>query len=331
MAQAPVDLEVCEGKGYTLTSTADATGTSPVTYQWYENDVAVPGANASSLTVATGRAEAGNYVYVRKASNAACIEVPSNTFTVRVKPTPTISRSGGDASQCVIQYTTPFTTIIYTASDDATITMTGSLPQGVTSAASGASFTISGTPTETGTFGYSLTAAVSGCTSTAAAGTIWVHSWVTPPADAVTTQLWCIGPQLWSDRIVAHPSNCGETECFSTSQNQTQYRVSDDRVYYSFRCASNNADLLCPPPWHIPARSESTTLFGYATPYYLSNEWGYGGIAGACNISYADERAYYWTTSNWEYNVYSYAIWYATNAGHNISPTYNGLQVRCVK
>jgi hypothetical protein len=81
------DLTVCAGKGYTLTSTADASGTSPVTYEWLEDGMALPSSNSASYTIAEGRAVAGDYAYVRVAANAACT-LSSNTFTVTVNPVP---------------------------------------------------------------------------------------------------------------------------------------------------------------------------------------------------------------------------------------------------
>jgi hypothetical protein len=87
VAQAPVDLQVCVGKGYTLTSTKDATGTSPVTYQWYEDGEPLPDSNSASYTIAAGAKELGDYAYVRVASNADCpTGIASNTYTVRVRP-----------------------------------------------------------------------------------------------------------------------------------------------------------------------------------------------------------------------------------------------------
>ena len=88
IAQAP-NLTVCAGKGYTLTSNVEATGTSPVTYEWYENGENMGGAyNTASISITEGRQE-GTYYYARKASNAECLGgVFSNTYTVVVQGTP---------------------------------------------------------------------------------------------------------------------------------------------------------------------------------------------------------------------------------------------------
>jgi hypothetical protein len=86
MVTAFAQLQVCASKGYTLTSAAAAVSAdgSAVTYTWYENDVLLDGESGASLTIAAGERAAGEYAYVRKASNATCSEVSSNTFTVRV-------------------------------------------------------------------------------------------------------------------------------------------------------------------------------------------------------------------------------------------------------
>jgi hypothetical protein len=84
------DLSVCEGKGYTLNSTADAVGEEPITYEWFENGVPLPESNSASYTIGAGTRAVGEYKYVRVASNAECPDgVPSNTFTVRVLSAPT--------------------------------------------------------------------------------------------------------------------------------------------------------------------------------------------------------------------------------------------------
>jgi hypothetical protein len=93
LAQTP-NLLVCDTKGYTLTSVADASGAG-LTYEWYENNVAIDNSNTASITIAAGKT-AGVYTYVRKASSTDCAtEVASNPFVVVVwAPTaPTVTPS----------------------------------------------------------------------------------------------------------------------------------------------------------------------------------------------------------------------------------------------
>jgi hypothetical protein len=266
------------------------------------------------------------------AANAACT-LSSNTYTVRVKPIPTITLSSGDASQCIIMdQDAAIIPIVYTASAGATITMTGSLPQGVTGAVDGASYTISGTPTETGTFGYSLTAAVSGCTSTAVAGTIWVHSWVTPPADAVTTQLWCIGPQLWSDRIVQEPTGCGKLECLNANEysREANYKVSDDHTYYAGQCAMAAQYTLCGSSWRYPSNVDYRTLMGNTSGAYLAQTWGLGGAVIGCDVVNAGSYGYLMGTQKTSIDMDLF-LWSEAGMQVTSSGKYLGMEFRCVR
>jgi hypothetical protein len=174
LAQTP-NLQVCANQGFSLVSAEDADGIKPITYEWYENGTPVLNSNTTSLSFSAGKATPGFYQYVRKASNAACSELPSNTYTVEVVATPAISITGGNASQTVT-VNTAISPITYTASNATTIAVSsGSLPPGVSGSPSGASFTINGTPSATGTYNYSITAnSAYGCQSSVVAGTITV-------------------------------------------------------------------------------------------------------------------------------------------------------------
>ena len=90
-AQTP-NLLVCADQGFMITSKADAASISGgVTYTWQVsvNDgsyTVVQGQTAASLPVPSGQSEAGTYAYVRMVASDACSDVPSNTFTVAVRP-----------------------------------------------------------------------------------------------------------------------------------------------------------------------------------------------------------------------------------------------------
>jgi hypothetical protein len=97
---ALAQLEVCEGKGYTLNSTAAAPPFGATSYTWYEDSNPLPDSNSASYSIVGGRTE-GEYKYVRVASNAACPGgVPSNTFTVTVNPQPDPPVMAGSSSYC---------------------------------------------------------------------------------------------------------------------------------------------------------------------------------------------------------------------------------------
>jgi hypothetical protein len=99
LAQTP-DLQVCANQGFSLLSATPASGPDAlgeITYTWYENGTLTIG-SAASLSIPAGKATPGFYQYVRKASNAACTELPSNTYTVEVVvPSVTISPASAAA------------------------------------------------------------------------------------------------------------------------------------------------------------------------------------------------------------------------------------------
>ena len=89
-ADVPVHLLVCKEKGYTLNSTANASGGSEITYTWYVSVdggdfSAVESSNTASISVGANTKDPGTYSYVRKAVNTECSGgVYSNTYTVVV-------------------------------------------------------------------------------------------------------------------------------------------------------------------------------------------------------------------------------------------------------
>ncbi len=67
-------------------------GTAPFTYQWTENGVDIPGANADTLNISRG---SGTYVYECRVTDAGgCRNVTSNAVTASFGPTATVSGGG---------------------------------------------------------------------------------------------------------------------------------------------------------------------------------------------------------------------------------------------
>jgi hypothetical protein len=152
-----------------ITATAGSGGTG---IRWTDNN----------STEATRYVGTGTY-YAVTISAAGC-ESGQASVGVTINTVPTISRSGGNASQTVNQGTA-ITTITYSASNATSIALSsGSLPTGVSGSANGTVYTISGTPSQTGTFNYAVTAAhTNGCSSAATTGSITVTSTCSNCAD----------------------------------------------------------------------------------------------------------------------------------------------------
>jgi uncharacterized protein (TIGR02145 family) len=296
----------------------------------------------NSSTVSPRSVGTGTY-YAVTTSAAGC-ESGTASVAVTINTVPTISRSGGAASQSVI-LGTAISAISYTASASATFAKTGNFPAGVNVSADGSSsYTISGTPSATGTFGYSLTASANGCTSAAAAGTLTVARILTTPTGgpntAYTTTTWITGTgssaQTWSDRIVM--AVCTNNNTFTTENSTTaEYKISAGLYYYSWTCVSNNRTTLCPSGWHVPTDADFSTLItnlggnNQAARDVIIAAWGYGGAVTGNSMDNVSTYGYYWTTSVYD-SYYAYYLYYYSDTmgipGHS---KYRGFQVRCVK
>jgi hypothetical protein len=174
-------------------------------------------------------------------------------------PLPTITRSGGDASQ-TINMGTAISPITYTASNATSIALAGgSFPAGITGSPSGTNFTISGTPSADGTFSYAVQAShTNGCTSSHSSGTITVK-YTTPPY-AASTQTWTYGTLTWSDRIAVAPPHCNRVTTLSTSSVPPAEFVKLDYFYYNWACVDADPAWFCPDPWRFPVRSDTDYL-----------------------------------------------------------------------
>jgi hypothetical protein len=92
--------------------------------------------------------------------------------TVTVNPNNTITLIAGQDNQ-VVCVNTPIATITYSTTGATGATFSG-LPSGVTGSYSNGNITISGTPTQTGTFNYTVTL-TGGCGNVTASGKIVVN------------------------------------------------------------------------------------------------------------------------------------------------------------
>src|SRR5205814_2916152 len=130
---------------------------------------------------------AGTYTYtVTYTAPNGC--PASSQVTVVVNPVPTITLTSGNNNQTICQGSA-IANITYSTSGATGVTVTG-LPAGVSGVFNAGVFTISGTPTATGTFNYSVTPTGS-CPGTAATGQIVVNQ--APTANAGSPQKICAG------------------------------------------------------------------------------------------------------------------------------------------
>ena len=154
---------ICSGTSITFTSTPINGGTTPA-YQWQVNGINVSGATGNTYTTTT--LANGNTVDVVMMSALTCVtatSVTSNilTETITAPSTVTLTSAAGTDNQTVAQ-SGVITNITYSIGGGGMgATVTG-LPTGVNGTYSGGTFTISGSPSVTGTFKYIVTA-TGGC------------------------------------------------------------------------------------------------------------------------------------------------------------------------
>ncbi|MEP7164081.1 MAG: T9SS type A sorting domain-containing protein [Ferruginibacter sp.] len=118
----------------------------------------------------------GTTVFYAECSTVAGCRTPTN-FVINPNSTISLSSAAGTDAQafCIPN---PLTTITYAVGGGATgasITA-GTLPAGVTGSYSAGVFTISGTPTATGNFSYTVTTSGGGCAQASLSGTITVNA-----------------------------------------------------------------------------------------------------------------------------------------------------------
>jgi uncharacterized protein (TIGR02145 family) len=353
--------DVCVDTDVTLTLSGSENGWR---YQLYKDNIPVGSeteGTGGALTFSETSTDVGRFSYTVRtvdATGAQCEMQVSNVHIITVKPVPTITRSGGNVSQSVDWYTA-ISAMTYTASDAAVISKTvGDFPAGVTGTPSGTpsgtSYTISGMPTEPGTFGYSLTATVAatGCTSAAAVGTITVN--VGTPPGAASTQTWVIGTQTWSAPLQKAQTGCTAVNDLGTTNPPTSalYRSSDlyseSGYLYNWKCVNDYATQLCPSPWRVPEPDDFINLDKAlggdgenrrADPEYVLSTYGeimgtlWGGYAIGPDLHEPGTNTSQWSSEDYSDEAAYAAGWNKTGTVHTKMPAdkYRGYQVRCVK
>jgi hypothetical protein len=331
-ALAQYNLTLCEGQGFMLTSDADGhPDLGLLTYRWKEGvPPQAPGTVTAVPTLTVTGNPAGTYAYVCEVANAACT-LSSTSYTVQVVAAPVITLSGGANVQTVQLPCGTMTTVVYSAPGANFTLSDGGLPAGVTGTPSGASFTVAGTPSATGTYNYTVTAMVGSCTATAS-GAITVTELATPPG-ALTTNVWCIGTQTWSDRIAADPLNCTKVDIPSPNDAE-EYTVYNGYYYYTWSCVMANTSTFCPDSdgWRLPTSDDFDGLESSIMPAELMGLWGAVGFAHhAAGLTGYDEVEGIWTSTTTPphplYIAYSSEVLSITDNGED--PL--SLIVRCVR
>lgn len=167
---------------YATTGAAGATFSglpAGVTGSWAANTVTISGTPTASGTF--------NFTITL---TGGCGTVTS-TGTLTVTPNNTITLTSGNSTQSVC-VNSPLVNITYNTTGATGATFSG-LPAGVTGGWAANVVTISGTPTSTGTFNFTVTL-IGGCGTVTATGTITVNSLPTPTAS--NTGAYCVNQTI---------------------------------------------------------------------------------------------------------------------------------------
>jgi uncharacterized protein (TIGR02145 family) len=206
-------------------------------------------ANTYTLPIA----DAGTFTVWAKAVTAhGCVDSVATTVT-HVLP-PAISLASGNDSQ-TIDIGDAITQIQYTTANATSATTTG-LPPGVTGVWATNTYTISGTPTDSGTYNYTVTTTNDkGCANASASGTITVIY------NPFVSGTWSCGAQTWSGALRNPTAGCSLQSSLTTASTPQYYdRGPSYGYYYNWTCVKEKSTILCPSPWRTPTKDNLITL-----------------------------------------------------------------------
>jgi uncharacterized protein (TIGR02145 family) len=288
----------------------------------------------SSLTATT------TYYAEARNSTTGCVSASRAAVTATRNEVPSVTLSSGSNNQSV-NTGTAIGTIKYTASNATIIYQGGTLPTGVSSSVTGSTtLNIYGTPSATGTFGYTVSSShTNGCvSSTTLAGTITVnmgtYSTNGGPNTAYSTSMWVFDRLTWSDRVAV--SACNKTS-FTESDTDPQCRSYTVEgvlwYYYNWSYTIANQGTICPSPWRVPTSADLLVLIYATTNMTLINEWGYSSYVTADGIDISNLNVgYFWSSTEGYENIRASRLHYTEkNLGRSDAVKFIGFPVRCVK
>ena len=164
------------------------------TYQWFSNDtpdyttpVLISGATANTYTPPA--TAAGTTYYYATISSTSCTAVTSPVSgAYTVNPANTVSTPSATPTVCI---NASISAITHTTTGATGIGTSSGLPTGLTANWASNTITISGIPTQTGVFNYSIPL-TGGCGTVSATGTLTVHAQATISSPSLGAQTRCI-------------------------------------------------------------------------------------------------------------------------------------------
>jgi gliding motility-associated-like protein len=197
------DVEVLGACGPVSNYSITINVTPPTTPTFTARPAICSGASMSALPTTSNNGITGSWspalnntattTYTFTPNGGQCAGSTTMTIVVNTAPTLTLSSVAATTSQTVCQ-NTPITNITYAVGGSATGAGVTGLPAGVSGNYSGGVFTISGTPTASGSFSYTVTTSGGSCGTLNLSGTIDVDP--TPSITVPNSGEVCIGASL---------------------------------------------------------------------------------------------------------------------------------------
>ena len=149
--------------------------------------------------------------------------------------------------------------------------------------------------------------------------------------------MWTCGTQTWSGPL-RNPAGCTNAASLSTETSPpAQYydRVSSYGYYYNWACFNSYGGELCPSPWHVPDRSDFSTLVicvAAGVQYPSTVLVGVLGNTGYVEVDSHEDAAhgYWWTIDEQGNKAYTLHHYSYTTIYDTMKKTH-GIQVRCVQ
>jgi hypothetical protein len=259
----------------------------------------------------------------------------TKALTLPVNTYPNLRLKSQSASPTAYLYN--YLSITYTSLNGSTLmTHTGSLPPNVAAGkADTYDYYISGYPTATGTYGYTVSITTTGCSSYTS-GTITV---IEPTFSRSSAQTWTFGAQTWSDIVTTGACNKSD---FTSNPNMPHcrsfvYQGKTD-YYYNWRYVKAFEKTMCVAPWYVPNSNELMALTTWAASSTSNNsalvsaQWHRGGYieAGSSGvIGYPSSRI--WSETLWTDTAAMSSEFTNTGVTTSSRNFAGGMMVRCIR
>ena len=320
---SPSDTTICSGNNVILTLLG-----SVGNIQWQSSTVSattnfsnISGQTASTLS--TGALSAPTW-YRALLSNTVCESV-SNTAAIKIAQKPSITLTSGSGTDMqTLRDGASLTNITYSIKNAVNVTVTN-LPPGINHVYLNDLLTISGVPTQTGTFEYTIT--VTGiCGTVTATGIIRVKDpcpgTVLDPVNHITYNVVDLVGFCWYQENMYGKKYQDDTDIpfaqpyYSSLYPNTAQNTLDFGLLYTYEDLTGG--VLCPDGWRLPTAKEWALLNIYRAadlknPIYWIQPNNY------TNLTEFDARGagYYNAALQRFENLYGYTAWWSSNASEN--------------